>query len=251
MVYNLTISEVELLETIDLLFLRQLLGAPKGTPKEMFYLELGIIPFRDIIRARRLNFLHTILNEESNSLVSRFFKAQLEYKSKKDWVSTVLEDLEYLELNNVGLEGIKIMKKQAFRKLVDKKVEDMAFRKLENTKRSHSKVNKIEHNSLIMQKYLQPNKTNIKKEEAQLIFILRCRVTKVKNNMKGNYDSLSCRGCKIAEESQKHIVEECKILNKDKQEIQYEKILTGTIQEKLKIARIFQENFKKLEEIND
>ena len=43
--YNLTISEVELLETIDLLFLRQLLEAPKGTPKEMLYLELGIIPF--------------------------------------------------------------------------------------------------------------------------------------------------------------------------------------------------------------
>ena len=249
--YNLTISEVELLETIDLLFLRQLLGAPKGTPKEMFYLELGIIPFRDIIRARRLNFLHTILNEESNSLVSRFFKAQLEYKSKKDWVSTVLEDLEYLELENFGLEGIKIMKKQVFRKLVNEKVEEIAFKKLENIKKSHSKVDKIEHNSLIMQKYLQPNRTNIKKEEAQLIFSIRCRMTKVKNNMKGKYESLSCRGCKIEEESQKHIVEECKILNKDRQKIEYVKILTGTIEEKLKIARIFQENYKKLEEMND
>ena len=30
-----------------------LLKVPKGTPKEMFYLELGIIPFRDIILGRR------------------------------------------------------------------------------------------------------------------------------------------------------------------------------------------------------
>ena len=76
-------------------------------------------------------------------------------------------------------------------------------------------------------------------------------MTKVKNNMKGKYESLSCRGCKIEEESQKHIVEECKILNKDRQKIEYVKILTGTIEEKLKIARIFQENYKKLEEMND
>ena len=185
--YNLTIAEVELLETVDLSFLRQLLGAPKTTPKEMMYLELGIIPFRDIIRARRLNFLHTILNEKSNSLVSRFFEAQLRYKTKRDWVCAVLEDLKYLELSHLGLEGIKVMKKQNFRMLINQKVEETTFRKLEAIKRSHSKVDKIEHNSLIMQKYLQPNTTNIKKEEAQLIFMLRCRMTNVKNNMKGKY----------------------------------------------------------------
>ena len=43
-------------------------------------------------------------------------------------------------------------------------------------------------------------------------------------------------------ESQKHIVQECKILNEDSQKIEYEKIFNGTIQDKLKIARRFQEN---------
>ena len=33
--------------------------------------------------------------------------------------------------------------------------------------------------------------------------------------------------------------------------IEYEKIFNGTIQEKVKIARRFQENYKKLEEMND
>ena len=182
--YNVTSSELDLLETIDLCFLRQLLRAPKATPKEMIYLELGIIPFRDLIRARRLNFLHTILNEEDNSILSKFFKAQLKYKTKKDWVSMVFEDMEYLELNQLGLEGIKVMKKPIFRRMINKKVEDKAFEKLENIKKLHSKVDKIEHNSLIMQKYFQPNRTNIKKEEAQLIFMLHCRVTNVKNNLK-------------------------------------------------------------------
>ena len=137
-------------------FLRQLLKAPKGTPKEMFFLELGILPFREIIRGRRLNFLHEILNEERNSLVSKFLKAQLKYKTKKDWINTVLEDLEYLELENLTMEGLRSMKKPMFRKLIKEKIEKITFEKSETLKKSHSKVEKIEHNRLVMQKYLQP-----------------------------------------------------------------------------------------------
>ena len=62
--YNLTSKELDLLESVDLSLVRQLLKAPKGTAKELFYLELGIIPFRDLIVGRRLIFLHTILNEQ-------------------------------------------------------------------------------------------------------------------------------------------------------------------------------------------
>ena len=35
--YNITKAELDLFETIDLLLLRQLLNAPKGTPKEMIF----------------------------------------------------------------------------------------------------------------------------------------------------------------------------------------------------------------------
>ena len=60
--YNITNSELELLETVDLMLLRGILKAPKSTPKEMLFLELGLVPFREIIRKRRLGFLHYILN---------------------------------------------------------------------------------------------------------------------------------------------------------------------------------------------
>ena len=44
--YNLSSSELDLLETIVVSLLKQLLRAPRRTPKEMLYLELGCIPFR-------------------------------------------------------------------------------------------------------------------------------------------------------------------------------------------------------------
>ena len=46
--------------------------------KEMLFLELGCIPFREIIRERRLGFLHYILNLDPKSMMYRFFKSQME-----------------------------------------------------------------------------------------------------------------------------------------------------------------------------
>ena len=120
--YNLTCAELDLLETIDLSLLRQLLKAPKGTPKEMLYLELGLVPFRDLIRGRRLSFLYYILNEDSTSLVNRFFHCQFNNRTKKDWVSTILEDLKYLDLSDLSMETIKNMKKSEFLSILKQKI---------------------------------------------------------------------------------------------------------------------------------
>ena len=81
--YNLTSTELDLLETIDVSLLKQLLKAPKGTPTEMLYLELGCIPFREIVREKRLRFLHYILNNDPKSMIHRFFITQMKNKTKK------------------------------------------------------------------------------------------------------------------------------------------------------------------------
>ena len=79
--YNVTQAELDFIETLDLMLLRKVLKVPKSTPKEILFLELGCIPFRDIIRKRRLSFLHYIIHEDSESLVNRFFEKQLETKN--------------------------------------------------------------------------------------------------------------------------------------------------------------------------
>ena len=88
------------------------------------------------------------------------------------------------------------------------------------------------------------------KRESNYIFHLRCRVTEAKNNKKGKYDNLECGACGLFEENQQHILE-CKVLNKEKstEEIKYGNLLNGTVEEKLKIARKFRENFSILEKI--
>ena len=62
-------AEVDLLETVDVQFLSRLMKAPRSTPKEMLLLELGCIPFRQLIRKRRILFLHYLLNESLDSMM--------------------------------------------------------------------------------------------------------------------------------------------------------------------------------------
>ena len=82
-------AEVDLLETVDVQFLSRLMKAPRSTPKEMLFLELGCIPFRQLIRKRRILFLHYLLNESLDSMMYKFLDAQLKTKKKKDWIFQV------------------------------------------------------------------------------------------------------------------------------------------------------------------
>ena len=87
-------------------------------------------------------------------------------------------------------------------------------------------------------------------EEAQLIFKLRCQVTNIKQ-IRGKYGELECRACRPEEENQKHITQECKILNKETEKIEYETLFNETVNEKIRIARKFQKNYEILVEEND
>ena len=131
---HLTAAELDLIETVDMSLLRQLLNAPRGTPKEMIYLELGCIPFREIIREKRLRFLYYILNSDPKSLVNRFFNTQMKNRTKKDWVTTVLEDLKVLDLGNLSMEEIKNMKKTSFTNMIKHKIQIYTFKSLEGLK---------------------------------------------------------------------------------------------------------------------
>ena len=88
--YNVPKEELDLIESVDLIFLRTILKCPKSTLKEMLYLELGCLPYRNIIRQKRLSFLYYILKQNPESMIFRFFEAQINNITTNDQVTTVL-----------------------------------------------------------------------------------------------------------------------------------------------------------------
>ena len=84
--YNVTELDIQHLETVDNSLLRSILECPKFTPVAAMFLELGIIPIRFILMQRRAIFLHYLLQQKENSLLSQFFHAQKVTKYKGDWI---------------------------------------------------------------------------------------------------------------------------------------------------------------------
>ena len=129
-------------------------------------------------------------------MIYKFFETQLEKRNKKDWVNTVKNDLKEIRLENLNFDYIKTMSKLSFKKSIKEKIQNSAFDKLIRKKEMHSKVKHIKYETLEMSDYLKPGVDQVCKEEAQLIFKIRCRVTNVKVNQRGKYDDMKCRICK-------------------------------------------------------
>ena len=70
---NLTKTNIENLEDMDKLLLKRFFEVPTSAPTPSLYLELGCIPIRFLIRARRLMYLHYILNRDEKELVLKVF----------------------------------------------------------------------------------------------------------------------------------------------------------------------------------
>jgi hypothetical protein len=251
--YNITKAEMNLLETVDLMLLRRMLRAPKSTPKEMLFLELGCLPYEKVIQKRRLMFLQYILKEDQTSMIHKFFESQVKNPTTKDWVTTVRNDLKEIGMN-ATFADIKAMPKSKFKNMLKNDIERKAVLVLEEKKATHSKVMHIKHGFLRMQTYLMPSQMKISTDERQLVFQLRSAVTDVKVNFKGMYSEFECEICEKENETQKHMLE-CKELldmeNKEKTILKYEGLFYGNVKEKIEIARKFKQNMKIRENVRE
>ena len=98
--YNVSSSDIDELEKVDEVLLRRILECPGSTPKEMLYLELACLPIRFILMSRRILFLQTILQECEQSLMHRFFQAQLKNPTKGDWCHSAQKSIDDLNLKS-------------------------------------------------------------------------------------------------------------------------------------------------------
>ena len=242
--YNLTNKEIVELESVDEFLIRKVFSAHSKTPKETLYLESGNIPIRYILMSRRLNFLHYLLNEDENSLVGRFLKAQVECSGRGDWITTVKADMEELEMN-MTLEDIKMLSKTGWKDLVSKKVQNRAFKYLTDLKATHSKARNIQYQNLQLQSYLGSSENNLTIQEKQFIFAARTRMLDVKANFKSSESDLSCRKCRKATEDQEHLLncESLLDLNPVTSPPRYEDIFGVEIENITRTGRILKEKY--------
>lgn len=237
--YNLTSSDIQELESVDNMLLRQILESGKSTPVSILHLELGTIPIRFVIKSRRLMFLQYILKQDKDSLLHKFFSTQSNYPQRGDWVLQIIQDLNEVNLN-LTFSEISEMSKYAFKSLVNKAIKQLAFNWLlseKNRPRSSTlpKGSELNYNQLRLQDYLLPNSMKIK--QCKLLFSLRARMVHVRCNFKNSYADLTCPICKdpTHQDTQFHILQ-CKQL------LENENILVGN---KIPYSDLFSKDVKK------
>ena len=83
----------------------------------MMMLELGLIPILYIIKMKRLNYFHHLLNSDDNSIARKVLFQQMKKPFKCDWISPLQEDLDEFQLN-MSFDQISSVSKNKWKKIV-------------------------------------------------------------------------------------------------------------------------------------
>ena len=129
---------MEVLEDIDLMFLRKLTKGHSKTAKEAFHMETGLLPIRFVCTKRRVMYLHNILTKPKKEMICKFYDVQKNIHTKNDWYALVQKNLQELDIN-LSEENISKMSKDGFRSLVEIAVDKLAMVYLNNVAQKHSK----------------------------------------------------------------------------------------------------------------
>ena len=233
--YNLTELQLRNIERIEEGYLRQILKTRRGCPITQLYLETGQWPARFQIQKSRLLFLKTILEEDPESRIYKFFQLQQQKPTKGDWVSECKTDLEKLEINET-FEEIKLMTPIKFKNVLKSRITKNALKYL--LQKRGSKGMEIEYPSLEMKEYLLPYNDRMNIEEKQKMFEIRNRMVDIPANF-GSNEICICGN----EENMSHIYS-CEYLNMKEITSSYEKIFNGNLSEQIEIFRRFENNLK-------
>ena len=180
------------LEHLDLTLLRKVTRVPFSTPTETYYRELGILSIETILKKRRINYLHYLLNRKEDEMLYTFFTTQLNNPTPGDWTEQV--KLDCLDLNiPFDFEYMLSKSKESFKNMVKIKAEEYELERLRAKQGKHSKMANVKYVEMKMQEYFKT--PGITTEEALNLFKWRVRMATFGENYRGGQPFVVCPLC--------------------------------------------------------
>ena len=181
---NITKKNIDDLEKLDNILLRNIFNASSSTPVVFCHLELKTLPLRYLIQSRRLSFLQYILQQNPDSMIYQVLFSQIESPLQGDMWLSAKNDLKSLNMN-LTLHDIKSLSKYQFKKLVKNAVHNHAFIWLNEQKNTLNKIKHISYDIFKMQDYLQTDKLTI--HDKKFLFAARGRGLFLRCNYPNRY----------------------------------------------------------------
>ena len=182
--------------------IKRLILVPTTTPREIIYLESGLLDIEHTIMKNKLNLRQRI--EEKGTETQKVIIKDI---TKNSWNEELKKTLEESQIESDQTKKDKENRKQTIKRIMVQKMRDQEQNK--------SKVKfYIENNKDLSgkrKKYLD----ECNRWEASHILKARARMINVKANYKGKFRDTICRFCQLQEETQIHIMEECEQINRE------------------------------------
>ena len=203
-------SRIQMLEKAEQSLLRKILCAHSKTPIECLYLELGIIPLRFHLMARRIMYFKTIMMRDSDEITKKVVLCQMENMIEGDFYPQVHHNLKSL---NISEDEVISSSEGVLKERVKKAIAKAAYEYLINLGNTHSKVNVHVYHDMGGMKYMKDSRFT--PDIVNLLFKFRTRMFNVKNNFRNNYrqTDILCPLCKLTEDTQEHLFQ-CNVINK-------------------------------------
>ena len=92
-------------------------------------MELGILPLGVVIKKRRLQYLHNLVNRKKEEMLYQVFLTQWNNPTKGDWTETVKKNLAEFGFTE-EYEFLKNISKLSFKSTLKKKAKEVALDEL-------------------------------------------------------------------------------------------------------------------------
>ena len=204
---NLTSSEINRLQVVQLKFLKRILHAPTSTCNCITFLELGILPIEFNININQLRFLHHILTLDENDPVRCAYNQQKLFPYENNWYNEVTFLRSKYSLFQTD-EEISVLSKEKWKSLVKVAVNEYALVRLNLENSEKKKTSHLSpYTELLPQKYFE----FLSPADSRLFFSVRSGTLDIKSLRKYNYseEDTLCRLCGFGEETIEHIVNDC------------------------------------------
>jgi hypothetical protein len=154
-----------------------------------------------------------------------------------------MENLKYLKIYE-SFEEIEKMSCYTFKKLLNERIKETAFIYL--TDKQGIKGGEIQYSDFQMSEYLSPCIKDLSIEVKQKIFAMRNMMT----NIPANFSSSKIHfKCVCGEKEDMNHIYECKMLNGDEPEVEYNSIYKSKIDVIKVVHKRFEQNLEKREQI--
>ena len=205
-VWNPTKTEWKEINRILEALIKRVLMVPISTPREVLYIETGLLEPETTIRRNRI-LMQNRINKGDTQITKRIS----EMEQKGGWKVTTESIKSEMNIENADMEGSKNRVKSN----IGKKTKEFFKEKIEKEGNQKSKVKYLleglgnQWKPGMRQKYLN----KLTRRQASTIFKARTRMLDVKNNFRNKYKDTLCRQCNQHLETQEHVLEECKSLH--------------------------------------